>query len=95
MREIKLIRYEWNSSDITDGLLTFTVDGQEKTLTNAFYRECTIKWGDNQKEERFQAWKLDPFARNRLMLGFNFNFSEEEIDYLEGLFDRKMKHVLF
>lgn len=94
MREIKLIRYEWNS-DITDGRLTFTVDGQEKILTNAFLRECTIEWGDNQKEERFQAWKLDPYARNLLMPGVNLNLSEEEIDYLEGLFDRKMKHVSF
>lgn len=87
MREIKLIRYEWNS-DITDGRLTFTVDGQEKILTNAFYRECTVKWG-----EKFETWGFDSFARSRLIRGYDFNLSYEEVDFLEEIFNHKMNEL--
>lgn len=67
MREIKLESYEW-CSDIADGYLTFTVNGEAKTLSGGFYKENRIEWkGDNQKGEKFVDWKLDPYARDHLM----------------------------
>lgn len=69
MREIKLESYEW-CSDIADGYLTFTVNGEAKTLSGGFYKENRIEWkGDNQKGEKFVDWKLDPYARDHLMGG--------------------------
>lgn len=42
MREIKLESYEW-CSDIADGYLTFTVNGEAKTLSGGFYKEVFIR----------------------------------------------------
>lgn len=93
MREIKLESYEW-CSDIADGYLTFTVNGEAKTLSGGFYKENRIEWmGDNQKGEKFVDWKLDPHARDHLKRGYNFLLSYEEIDYLEGMFNRKMNEL--
>lgn len=94
MREINLVRYEWNS-EIEEGYLTFTVDGETKVLSGGFYRECSIEWreGQNQKGEKFEAWRLDSFTRNRLIRGYDFNLSYEEADFLEERFNRKMNEL--
>lgn len=93
MREIKLESYEW-CSDITEGYLTFTVNGEAKTLSGGFYKENRIEWrGDNQKGEKFVDWKLDPYARDHLMEGCNFNLSYEEVNFLEERFNRKMSEL--
>lgn len=94
MREINLVRYEWNS-EIEEGRLTFTVDGETKVLSGGFYRECSIEWreGQNQKGEKFEEWRLDPYARVHLIAGCNFNLSYEEVDFLEERFNRKMNEL--
>lgn len=93
MREIKIVCYEW-CSEIVEGHLTFTVDGEVKTLSGGFYTECRIEWrGNDQKGEKFVDWKLDPHARDHLKRGYNFLLSYEEIDYLEEMFNRKMKEL--
>lgn len=93
MREIELECYEWDS-ETGEGNLTFTVDGEAKTLSGGFYKEWRIVWWkDDQKGENFVNWRLDPNARNRLRGGYEFKLSEEEIDYLEGMFNRKMNEL--
>lgn len=94
MREINLVRYEWNS-EIEEGHLTFTVDGETKVLSGGFYRECSIEWQEdqNQKGEKFEEWRLDPYARDHLIEGCNFNLSYEEVNFLEERFNRKMNEL--
>lgn len=54
----------------------------------------TKEWrGNDQKGEKFVDWKLDPHARDHLKRGYNFLLSYEEIDYLEEMFNRKMKEL--